>query len=375
MLRSMMAAAGLSVVLGTVPVAPALAAGEQVACNPVANVELAEARPAGQPWPLKRLAPQRVWPLTRGAGVTVAVIDSGVDSGHRLLRPRVLPGLDLTGAGGDGTCDEAGHGTLIAGIIAGAPDGGFAGVAPDATILPIRVVGSDAELAADVLARRAAEAVRYAMIQPNVRVINLSLQLSVPSPELSAAIREAVTQHDIVVVVAGGNVTRDQQAGAQVWPAAEDTVLSVAATGYNDRMIESSLRGPWLDIAAPGWHIEGPLAGGDLALAELGGTSYAAAYVSGTAALVRAYRPQLSATAVMRLLKDEADEPAEAGIPGLVNPYRTVQGLVGSGTTANAPGMSTGRRTAVWISLAGVVLLIVVLGLRALTGGVRRPQN
>jgi subtilisin family serine protease len=83
-----------------------------------------------KPWPLRRLRPELVWPLTTGKRIIVAVIDSGVSPAHPALAGQVLPGIDLVDPTGDGTCDEAGHGTLIAGIIAGlpTPSSGFRGL-------------------------------------------------------------------------------------------------------------------------------------------------------------------------------------------------------------------------------------------------------
>ncbi|MEK8108396.1 S8 family serine peptidase [Micromonospora sp. M12] len=95
------------------------------------------------PWALRRLEPTSAWPLSRGAGVTVAVIDSGVSATHPLLKGQVLEGRDFNYlAAKQGQCDEAGHGTLIAGIIAGREGTGvpFSGIAPAARILPIRVL-------------------------------------------------------------------------------------------------------------------------------------------------------------------------------------------------------------------------------------------
>ena len=109
------------------------------ACGPTSDAALPE-----RPWPLRRLRPDRVWPITRGSGVIVAVIDSGVSDQHPVLANRLVAGKDLVDPTGDGTCDNVGHGTMIAGIIAGCTTraSGFHGIAPNARIMPIRVLAS-----------------------------------------------------------------------------------------------------------------------------------------------------------------------------------------------------------------------------------------
>src|SRR5262249_50817340 len=93
----------------------------------------------GVPWPQRRYGPQRLAGIADGAGITVAVLDSGVDATLAPLRDRVLPGADELD-GGDGRLDCVGHGTAVASIIAASPTGtGFAGLAAGARILPVRV--------------------------------------------------------------------------------------------------------------------------------------------------------------------------------------------------------------------------------------------
>src|SRR5690606_39709086 len=105
----------------------------QQACGP-----RGDGPPDRMPWPLRHLDMSAVWPVSRGEGVVVAVIDSGVSRSHPVLRNRVLDGIDLGLPSASGHCDLAGHGTVIAGIIAGRDDTDdtFSGIAPDARILP-----------------------------------------------------------------------------------------------------------------------------------------------------------------------------------------------------------------------------------------------
>src|SRR5689334_6196233 len=150
-----------------------LAVPDPAAAQPPANqrCDLAVTGPVpGRPWAQQRLDYERVWPLTRGSGVTVAVVDTGVQGSHPQLRGGVLPGIDVVN-GGTAETDCVGHGTLVAGLLAARPaDGtGFAGVAPAATVLPVRVTnsqqGSAGPLATGI--RRAVDA--------HAQVINVSI--------------------------------------------------------------------------------------------------------------------------------------------------------------------------------------------------------
>ncbi|MGC4853592.1 S8 family serine peptidase [Micromonospora sp. DT4] len=129
-------AALLRAALVVAPCAPATAAAP--VCGPAGEDGRVE-----MPWALRRIDPASAWPLSRGAGVTVAVIDSGVSAIHPVLKNQVLPGRDFNNLPANrGQCDLAGHGTMVAGIIAGQDGTGalFSGVAPAARILPIRVL-------------------------------------------------------------------------------------------------------------------------------------------------------------------------------------------------------------------------------------------
>jgi membrane-anchored mycosin MYCP len=130
-------AALVSLLALALPAAPAAARAPSGCASPPEP-----ARPvAATPWPQQRYAPERLTPLADGAGVVVAVIDSGVDRGHPQLAGRVLDGADFLEPGGDGTRDCAGHGTGVASLIAATarPGVGFRGLAPAARILPVRV--------------------------------------------------------------------------------------------------------------------------------------------------------------------------------------------------------------------------------------------
>jgi type VII secretion-associated serine protease mycosin len=347
-----------------------------VACGPVVTEPLVE-----PPWPLTRLRPDLAWPLTRGAGVTVAVIDSGVSAEHPSLRGSVLPGTDfVNSAAGPGQCDENGHGTLIAGLIAGREtiSAGFRfhGVAPEARIVPIRVLRDQRRSFEDDLSLRIATAIRWAVDVGRADVINRSLT-TLPTPQLEAAIRHAVDRR-VVVVAAAGNEGQSGQPGQPAYPAAYDGVIGVASIGTADEHVDSSSTGTFVDVAAPGVRIAGPSpTGGGFLFSEEGGTSFAAGYVSGVAALVRAYHPDLTPDQVTARITQTAEHPPDRWNPrlgyGVVNPARAVGAL--QVAVAPPPVLADGIRpqaaptaaedaptvAAAWIVAIGATVVVVIL--------------
>src|ERR1043165_7419577 len=150
---------------------PGQAVAAPSACGPSFTDKLTET-----PWPLARLHPELAWPMTKGDGVIVAVIDSGVSTIHPSLKDQVLPGKDFVETTGVGACAQGGHGASVAGIIAGLrlPGAGFSGVAPGAKILPIRVMEDDQKSFDQNLPNTIATAIDYA-VDHGAGVINLSL--------------------------------------------------------------------------------------------------------------------------------------------------------------------------------------------------------
>ncbi|MFG3697866.1 type VII secretion-associated serine protease mycosin [Micromonospora sp. NPDC047620] len=291
---------------------------------------LAPVRPvSGPPWPHQRYAPERLAPLATGAGVTVAVVDSGVDRRHPQLAGRVLDGTDLLDPGGDGGRDCAGHGTGVASIIAAGPRDGvaFHGLAPDARILPVRVseqqVVEGRESGRTVSAEDFARAIRWA-VDHDADVLNLSVVLYADNPAVRAAVGYAV-ERDVVVVAAAGNL--HDSGDPRPYPAAYDGVLGVGAIGADGARSPFSQTGAYVDLVAPGSDVLMAAPGQGHHRAE--GTSYAAPFVAATAALLRQYRPELSAAQVAQRIVASAD-PAPGGGggggygAGVLNPYRAV---------------------------------------------------
>lgn len=308
----------------------------------------------------------------------MAVVDSGVSSTHPLLKGRVLAGDDFNGLDRQrGQCDLAGHGTIVAGIIAGQEGTGtpYSGIAPAARILPVRVLASTKLTTDEALPAEIAKAIRWS-VDHGADVVNLSL-VTLDRPELKDAIDYALRKR-VVVVAAAGNRQENQQ-DQPAYPAAYPGVIAVAGVDPQGGHVGTSVAGDYVDIAAPGLDIVGPAPQGAGYLAEpQGGTSFAAAYVSGVAALVRAAHPELTPADVAFRLTRTADNPpdghnAEVGY-GVVNPYRAVTSLLGTRTDPPAGAMAKPvppadplgwqRTVAVWVATVGVLLAGMLLAAR-----------
>ncbi|WP_433388587.1 type VII secretion-associated serine protease mycosin [Micromonospora sp. KLBMP9576] len=311
-------AAVAAIALVAVTAAPTPPAAEDGTCR-----QAPTSTETGVSWGQQRLGIERAWPLSRGEGVLVGVVDTGVDAGIPQLRGRVLRGADLTAAGrprADNDC--FGHGTFVAGIIGAAPvaGSGFAGVAPDARILPIRVTNS----MEDGTASRLADGVRAA-VDAGAKVVNISASTPVPEPSLVSAIEYAERQ-DVVVVAAAANGADQNKIVA--YPAALPTVIAVGAIDSTGALADFSQTGKHLGLVAPGVDVTSVGPGGP-GHWQGSGTSYAVPFVAGTAALVRSYRPGLTAAQVRARLLATADHPA-AVLPdpgfgwGVVNPAAAV---------------------------------------------------
>lgn len=258
-------------------------------------------------WQLAQLGATTAWKTSTGTGATVAVIDSGVDASHPDLAGQVLMGNDFVMPGGDGRMDPVGHGTTVAGLIAGRNDdaNGVVGLAPNAKILPVRVLDEDNRYDDALIV---AKAVRWAVDQ-DVDVINLSLGGSGESPQLAAALDYAFAK-DVVVVACTGNISPTNPSG--VWyPAREPGVIAVAGLDRRgDGLWPGSITGAPTVLSAPaaglvGAHPEG--------FWRVQGTSFAAPLVSATAALVRSRWPDMSAADVVNRLLLTARDLGAAG--------------------------------------------------------------
>jgi serine protease len=269
-------------------------------------------------WHLKTLNVAGAWAYSSGAGVTVAVIDSGVDADHPDLQGQVLPGLDLVDPKGNGDTDLVGHGTTVAALIAGKDDAdGVIGIAPNAKILPVRVLDQDNRYDDAMIV---ATGVRWA-VDHGAKVINLSLGGSGSSAPLAAALDYAFAR-DVVVVACTGNASASPSTG--VWyPAREPGVVAVAGMERDgDALWSGSITGKETVVDAPATQLVGARPGGYW---RVQGTSFAAPMVSATAALIRSRWPTMPAGEVINRIIKTAKDRGAAGHDdtygyGLVDP-------------------------------------------------------
>ncbi|MFI0542089.1 S8 family serine peptidase [Streptomyces sp. WSLK1-3] len=280
--------------------AAALTGGLILAVSPSASAD----QTRRDQWALDTLQAQAVWKISKGKGVTVAVIDSGVNATHVDLKGNVLKGHDFQDGDDDAspeaTDSSPEHGTAMASVIAAHGHGveaedGVIGLAPEAKILPIRDGGTG----------YAAE-IRYA-VDHGASIINMSVSTTQESSEDRDAIFYAL-KHDVLVVTASGN----SGSGDVVdYPKKYPGVLTVGGVDRNGEIWEGSDYGPELLLAAPATRIvHAGWPGDKLSIGD--GTSDAAAFVSAAAALVRSKFPDLTAGQVANRLVKTAVLPASA---------------------------------------------------------------
>ncbi|MFJ4716079.1 type VII secretion-associated serine protease mycosin [Streptomyces sp. NPDC088785] len=245
----------------------------------------------GTPWSLQRVITEQLWQggTLKGDGVTVAVIDTGVDKNNPQLTGKVLDGKSF--AKSKATSDGVGHGTKVAGIIAAAdnfPGTGFHGMAPKARILPLQTSTAEegGNLATMVNAIKAA-------VSAKVDIINISQGTTAnvsQLPSLQAAVAEAESRNILIVASAGNNGSSGQE--SKTYPAAMDNsnVLSVAASDRNNERATFSTQNRQVDIAAPGVDMVSTVPVRGQCVDQ--GTSFSAPYAAGVAALVKEKHPK-----------------------------------------------------------------------------------
>jgi serine protease len=246
------------------------------------------------------------WGTDDGTGVVIAIVDTGVLATHEDLgTTKVLPGADYVDGSTDGRSDPNGHGTHVAGIAAAADNllGGLGG-APNATILPVRVLGTNGTGSTSAVAQGIDWAVDH-----GAKVVSLSLGACDPSSALQSAVQYA-NQHSVVVTAAAGN----DNANAVIYPAAFDAegVIAVAATDQNGNKSAFSDYGLSTDIAAPGTNIYSTYIGSSSSYAALSGTSMATPFVSAAAALLIQECPGIAPATVLQILQSH-----DAAVPGM----------------------------------------------------------
>lgn len=284
------------------------------------------------------------WAVTRGEGVTIAIIDSGVDAGHPDLAGAVIGGTDVSGRGSPTGTTPLGpvgitHGTMVASLAAGrgtGTDSGVIGAAPAASILSISLVFGPEERDGDL---QIAEGVRWA-VDHGADIISLSLTRNTLSwPESWDDAFGYAEQNDVVVVAAAGNRgSGTDEVGA---PATMPGVLAVGGVDRDGRASDAaSSQGISIGVMAPSEGLVGAIPGGGYANWQ--GTSGATPIVAGIVALVRSAYPDLDAAGVINRIISTA-RPVTAAVPdplygyGLIDADAAVRAEVPS-VTANPLG-------------------------------------
>ena len=303
--------AGLAKPAATLAVGPILAAVIGLAGPAAAPSSAAqEARAFEQPQ-LRAVSVSGAWRVSRGQGVTVGVLDTGVDASAPDLTGSVRTGPDYTaGVNPPDYRPPHLHGTFIASVIAGHGSGpgraqGVMGVAPDARILSVRVILDDGEPGAAKYNNdpKFADAIGngiYYAVRHGVRVINMSLGSPEPTRFLRTAVGYAISHGVVVVASAGNSGTAGGGFTPYGYPASYTGVISVAALNQSGTRASFSDRNASVVLAAPGVNVVGDGPGGEFI--EGDGTSPAAAFVTGVVALIKSRYPGLSPALVEQAL-------------------------------------------------------------------------
>ncbi|MEW2444491.1 S8 family serine peptidase [Micromonospora marina] len=323
------------------------------------------ARPRSD-WVRRQMAVEQVWERTRGEGVLVAVVDSGVDATVPQLAGRVTPGVNIPAGTGRGDTDCLGSGTAMASILAarsrpGDP-AGVVGIAPATTILPIRVVTEipRASVAASATAIEAA-------IAAGAKVVAVGAYVDLTDPALADALARAA-EHDVVVVAAAPL----DSSSPPVPPAAAD-VLWVGGVGPEGQLV-ANYRAGLVDVTAPAVDVPS-LSAVDHAVRSSSGSQYGVAAVAGLVALVRSAYPHLAATQVRRRVEISAEGAGAAPDPargaGMINPSAALTLVLAEEITPATPATTEGPSAA----LLAAVGLTVLVGVAAVTVLLRRRTD
>lgn len=383
-----------------------------------------DAKFADPPWANDYLHVAEAQKFATGAGVTVAVIDTGVNASPRVPAE---PGGDFVDAGGNGLSDCDSHGTLTASIVAGrpAPTDGFVGVAPEARLLSLRQTSEafqpkgaqvdpndpNTTRTAGSIRSLARAVVHAANLGANVINVSEAACVKVTRPidesMLGAAVNYAVNVKNAVIVVAAGNTGQDctqnpppdpsvpndprgwKQVQTIVTPAWYDPlVLTVGSIGQTGIPSNFSMHGPWLGAAAPGENIialgydgapvdalqgqDGPI--------PITGTSFSAAYVSGVAALLRQRFPDLTPAQIINRITATARHPGGGADDtvgaGVIDPVAALTWDVPAGAKTAPYNVKPipppvyippPDRGPITIVVVGAAALALIMGLGALT--------
>jgi hypothetical protein len=348
------------------------------------------------PWAQLLLAPGKAWPRSNGSGVQVAVLGTGVDPGNAQFAPgQVQPGIDLLG-GVPSAPDCDGQGTFAAGIVGAQTNPGtsFAGLAPGVRILPVRYTatadppgGADPNLLATAIDRA---------VRADSGVILIMDPAGTDSNALQLAVQDATASGDVVISPAVGSSPTTTS-----YPTATPGVIGVGALGQTGFAVQAE-SGAYISLAAPAANLVGTAPG---ARGQLGqrwpvtGPAYAAAYVAGSVALLRSYKPSLDPAQIStRLLLTAshnggtghsaqlgwgvvdpdsaltANLPPNAVAPTIGTAPRVTPHPAAATAPSGSPGWSPRRIGLLLLLIVGIVAVLLLL-VRVVRATVRRSRS
>ena len=271
-------------------------------------------------WNMPQINAESGWDITTGSsGVTIAILDTGVDVSHPDLSSKVVSGYDFVN-GDRLPLDDEGHGTHVAGIAAaiGNNSEGVAGISWGANIMPVKVLGSSGSGSLSDVSSGITWAADH-----GAQIINMSLGSSSASSTLEDAINYAYGKGVLLVAAAGNEC---DSGNPTMYPAAYDHVLAVGATGDSDEHADYSSTGSYVDVVAPGgnpsdsydsnpnhWIVSTYWRDSGYSYAQVAGTSQAAPHVAGLAALILSVNSSLSNDEVEQIIETTAVDLGTAG--------------------------------------------------------------
>ncbi|MFC5216076.1 type VII secretion-associated serine protease mycosin [Streptomyces coerulescens] len=332
------------------------------------------------PWSLQRILLDQLWERATGKDVKVAVIDTGVDQSNKQLSSAVAGGK--TFVDGPATKDIEGHGTRVAGIIAARPlkGTGFVGIAPEATILSYRYTGGQEKQGNS---GTMSDAIKAA-VAAGAKIINISSDTA--NRKDNGPLRDAVAaavDSGALIIAAAGNDGADGKS-ADTYPASYPGVLAVAASDRNDERAFFSQAGDFVDVAAPGVGMVSTVPTDGQCTAD--GTSFAAPYVAGVAALLKDKHPDWTAAQIATRIEETAQRPGRGPNRfigwGVVDPVAALSddstpgtspkpdppvapgagGVVPMAVTMGESEAEKERRVAIYVLGTGLALALVVAG-------------
>lgn len=240
------------------------------------------------PWGVQMIQAPDLWAKNeKGAGVVVAILDTGIDINHPDLKDQIIAGRNFTGTGAvDNFDDDNGHGTHVAGTIAAAENGsGVVGVAPEAKLLIGKVLGKDGSGSYQNITKGIKWATDWqGKNGEKVRIISMSLGGSYNDPRMYRAILDAVAKGIIVVVASGNEGDNNQSTYEYGYPALYNEAVTVAACDQNKKLASFSNNSLEVDIIAGGVNVLSTYPKSQYA--TLSGTSMATPHISGALALI-----------------------------------------------------------------------------------------